>query len=74
MPAGGAEPCRGCLPGHRHPRPSGPGCQRAAPTVRKGDVTVTCSLRLSGQPSRGHTGQRPFKDRRPEPSLGAQGL
>lgn len=29
------------------PRPSGPGCQRAAPTVRKGDVTVTCSLRLS---------------------------
>lgn len=40
-------PCRGCLPGHRHPRPSGPGCQRAAPTVRKGDVTVTCSLRLS---------------------------
>lgn len=35
------------LPGHRDPRPSGPGCQRAAPTVRKGDVMVTCSLRLS---------------------------
>lgn len=74
MPAGGAEPVGAACRAIATPRPSGPGCQRAAPTVRKGDLTVTCFLRLSGQPSRGHTGQRPFKDRRPEPSLGAQGL